>query len=187
MLARPDGCDLAVDKIPVDLARELHQRMLEVDDLPIARGTDRSIPWPHASSAASSPPMRLPNHACPIRGNLKAEIARFGASTAKPSNLKSAKQPEKRLQLNHLEIVHGRLRGWEQVMTKSPNTTDQHIGAGVRMRRLQLGVSQTALRSIRQWAACTWVGIAATTVTMIALAIAPMDTIGNIAAVDAAR
>jgi transcriptional regulator with XRE-family HTH domain len=30
-------------------------------------------------------------------------------------------------------------------MTKSPNTTDQHVGARVRMRRLQLGMSQTAL------------------------------------------
>jgi len=30
-------------------------------------------------------------------------------------------------------------------MAKSPNTTDQHIGARVRMRRLQLGMSQTTL------------------------------------------
>ena len=30
-------------------------------------------------------------------------------------------------------------------MAKSPNITDQHVGARVRMRRLQLGMSQTAL------------------------------------------
>jgi transcriptional regulator with XRE-family HTH domain len=30
-------------------------------------------------------------------------------------------------------------------MAKSPNTTDQHVGTRVRMRRLQLGMSQTTL------------------------------------------
>jgi transcriptional regulator with XRE-family HTH domain len=30
-------------------------------------------------------------------------------------------------------------------MAKAPNITDQHVGARVRMRRLQLGMSQTAL------------------------------------------
>jgi transcriptional regulator with XRE-family HTH domain len=30
-------------------------------------------------------------------------------------------------------------------MAKSPNTTDQYVGARVRMRRLQLGMSQTKL------------------------------------------
>src|SRR6476620_11895203 len=47
--------NLAVDPIPVDLASELHQLVLHVDDLLEPAGTDRLIPSSHASSAASLP------------------------------------------------------------------------------------------------------------------------------------
>jgi hypothetical protein len=64
--------DLAIDPVPVDLAGELHQLVLRVDDLLRAwRETDHLPPSSSASLVASSPPMRPPNHVRRFEGIMK--------------------------------------------------------------------------------------------------------------------
>src|SRR5438105_11995477 len=103
-------CDLAVDKVPVDLTRELHRLVPHVDDLvPAARGIDHPILSSRASSAASLPPIRRPNHASRFEGIPKTKLQ--ASSALDPETLQSqvTKTARKRLSLRGLEVLHGRL------------------------------------------------------------------------------
>jgi hypothetical protein len=79
--------DLAVDEVPVDLARELHQLVLHVDDLiqPRAEQITRScrlvLLRPHRFS-----PMRRPNHASRFEGIPRTKLQGFRASGLKACN-----------------------------------------------------------------------------------------------------
>ena len=81
--------DLAVDPVPVDLAGELHQLVLHVDDLVEPRPEQiASIPSSRASSAASFPPMQPQNHGPQRKGIQKRNCKVRGPQAAKSCNLK---------------------------------------------------------------------------------------------------
>src|SRR5262245_14750134 len=69
--------DLAVDEVPVDLARELHQLVPHVDDLVQPRAKQIKLLSSGASSAASFPSDTATESRFPIRGNPENEIASF--------------------------------------------------------------------------------------------------------------
>src|ERR1700730_8836190 len=62
----------------------------------------------HASSAASLPPMRRPNHASRFEGIAKTNLQASRASDTETLQSQVNKAAKKRLSLNGLEILHGR-------------------------------------------------------------------------------
>src|ERR1700686_1529584 len=84
--------DLAVDKVPVDLAGELRQFVLEVDDLvqprseQIARSSGLGLLRSHRS-----PPKRQQNHASPRRGISKMKSQ--GSAPEPHKTLQSQNRP----------------------------------------------------------------------------------------------
>src|SRR5258708_33205237 len=84
--------DLAVDKVPIDLARELRQFVLEVDDLvqprskQIVRTRRLGLLRSHRS-----PPMRQQNHASPKRGISKMQTQ--GSAPQAHTTLQSQNRP----------------------------------------------------------------------------------------------
>src|SRR5262245_55100751 len=101
--------DLAVDEVPVDLARELHELVPHVDDLvqPRAEQITRScrlvLLRPHRS-----PPMRRPNHASRFEGIAKTKLQASRASDTETLQSQVTKAAKKRLSLSGLEVLHGR-------------------------------------------------------------------------------
>src|SRR5262249_73780 len=78
---------------------------------PAGRGTDHPTLSSRASSAASFPPMRRPNHASRFEGIAKTKLQASRASDTETLQSQVNKAAEKRLSLSGLEILHGRL-GW---------------------------------------------------------------------------
>src|SRR5262249_17769316 len=76
---------------------------------PAARGTDHPILSSRASSAASLPPMRRPNHASRFEGIAKTNLQASRASDTQTLQSQVSKAGKKRLSLSGLEILHGRL------------------------------------------------------------------------------
>src|SRR5262249_47596608 len=76
---------------------------------PAARGTDQPILSSRASSAASLPPMRRPNHASRFEGIAKTKLQASRASDTETLQSQVNKAAEKRLSLSGLEVLHGRL------------------------------------------------------------------------------
>src|SRR6266545_2199777 len=103
--------DLAVDEVPVDLARELHQLVPHVDDLvqPRAEQITRScrlvFPRPHRSLR-----LRRPNHASRFEGIAKTKLQVSRAADPETLQSQLAKTARKRLSLSGLELLHGRLQ-----------------------------------------------------------------------------
>jgi hypothetical protein len=98
--------DLGIDKLPVDLACELHQLVFPV---PRAEQITRSCRLvalrPHRF-----PPVRQPNHACRFEGTPKMKLQ--ASSAFEPESLQSqiANNARNRFSLSRLRFVHGRLR-----------------------------------------------------------------------------
>src|SRR5262249_1743689 len=76
---------------------------------PAARGTDHPILSSRASSAASLPPVRRPNHASRFEGIAKTNLQASTASDTETLQSQVNKAAKKRLSLSELEILHGRL------------------------------------------------------------------------------
>src|SRR5262245_9403520 len=87
--------DVAVDKVPVDLARELHQLVLHVDDLVQPRAEQITRPCrlvllrPHRLLRCSNRIMLADS-----RESRKLNCRVPGSQTTKPCNLKSTNPPE---------------------------------------------------------------------------------------------
>src|SRR5262249_31223753 len=102
--------DLAVDEVPVDLARELHQVVPHVDDLvqPRAKQITRFyrlvLLRPHRF-----PPIRRPNHASRFEGILKMKLQAFRVSDPETLQSQLDQTARKRLSVSGLEVFHGRL------------------------------------------------------------------------------
>src|SRR5262245_51750263 len=102
--------DLAVDEVPVDLARELHQLVPHVDDLvqPRAKQITRFyrlvLLRPHRF-----PPIRRPNHASRFEGILKMKLQAFRVSDPETLQSQLDQTARKRLSVSGLEVFHGRL------------------------------------------------------------------------------
>src|SRR5262249_16228145 len=102
--------DLAVDEVPVDLARELHQLMPHVDDLvqPRAKQITRFyrlvLLRPHRF-----PPIRPPNHPSRIQGILKIKLQALRVSDPETLQSQIDQTARKRLSVSGLEVFHGRL------------------------------------------------------------------------------
>src|SRR5262249_37755668 len=72
-------------------------------------GTDHPILSSRASSAASLPPVRRPNHASRFEGIAKTNLQASTASDTETLQSQVNKAAKKRLSLSELEILHGRL------------------------------------------------------------------------------
>src|SRR5262249_7604042 len=113
--------DLAVDEVPVDLARELHQLVPHVDDLvqPRAKQITRFyrlvLLRPHRF-----PPIRRPNHASRFEGILKMKLQAFRVSDPETLQSQLDQTARKRLSVDGLEVLPGRL----------PPMTLRHFDAG---------------------------------------------------------
>src|SRR3954465_13222571 len=96
--------DLAVDPVPIDLAGELNQLVLHVDDLvqPRPEQIVRSrrpvlLRWSHR-------PLRCTTESWSAgKGNPKAKLQGLAASTSHSLQSQAASNPKKRLLLNRLE------------------------------------------------------------------------------------
>ena len=87
--------DLAVDPVPVDLAGELHQLVLHVDDL-VEPGTKQIAFLRRLRLLRSHRPLRCDTESCPaIRGNLEHEIASFRGSGPQKLAIAKGRCPEK--------------------------------------------------------------------------------------------
>src|SRR5256884_6620655 len=89
-------CDLAVDKVPVDLTRELHQLVPHVDDLVQLRAEQitrscRLVPFRQHRSLRYGGALTQPLHS---RDTRKRNCKLPAPQTLKPCNLKSPKPPE---------------------------------------------------------------------------------------------
>src|SRR5262249_44073614 len=82
---------------------------------PAARGTDHPILSSRASSAASLPPVRRPNHASRFEGIAKTNLQASTASDTETLQSQVNKAAKKRLSLSELEILHGRLNSLGEV------------------------------------------------------------------------
>src|SRR5437773_8686238 len=77
--------------------------------LPADRRTEHPILSSRASSAASLPPIRRPNHASRFEGIPKTKLQASSASDPETLQSQVTKTARKRLSLRGLEVLHGRL------------------------------------------------------------------------------
>src|SRR5439155_6957320 len=120
-------CDLAVDKVPVDLTRELHQLVPHVDDLVQLRAEQitRSCRLvPHRSLRYGDRITLLDS-----RESRKRNCKLPAPQTLKPCNLKVTKTARKRLSLRGLEVLHGRLK---RIKPTRVNSDSSFRSAGTR-------------------------------------------------------
>ena len=101
--------DLAVDPVPIDLAGELHQLVLQVDDLveprpeQIVRSRRLVLLRPHR-------PLRCTAKSWfAAKGNPQIKLQDSVLPSSKSLQSQTPPQPKNKLLLNRLEVVHGRL------------------------------------------------------------------------------
>src|SRR4051794_3836588 len=95
--------DLAVDPVPIDLAGELNQLVLHVDDLVQPR-PEQIVRSRRPVLLRSHRPLRCTTESwSAAKGNPKAKLQGLAASTSHSLQSQTASNPKKRLLLNRLE------------------------------------------------------------------------------------
>ena len=105
-----DRAELLLQERPVDRPRKLHQRMVHVDDRVQPRTQQvglsalASFLWLHRSLRADQR-----NHDLRFDGILKSKLQAFGPSNPESLQSQNPSRQKKRLPLNGLGVLHGRL------------------------------------------------------------------------------
>jgi hypothetical protein len=88
-LVAVERCDLTIDPIPVNLAGQLHQLVLQIDDLIEPGPKQITCCLRLFRSHRALRPMRRPNQTRLLKGIPKMKLQASGASARKACNLKS--------------------------------------------------------------------------------------------------
>src|SRR5437773_11079383 len=91
--------------------------------LPADRRTEHPILSYRASSAASLPPIRRPNHASRFEGIPKTKLQASSASDPETLQSQVTKTARKRLSLRGLEVLHGRRLSRPAQIDLKPSTS----------------------------------------------------------------
>lgn len=97
-----EGCDLAIDPVPVDPGTELHQLVLQIDDLIEPGAKQIAFRRLRLLGSHRSPPVRPRNHDCRFEEIFKMDLQAFEALTLESLQVQTSAAPKKRLVFNGL-------------------------------------------------------------------------------------